>query len=234
MILAIALASTHLGRLNFKQVFCLKRSTRLEWLGSFLVYLCASFGAATVSSVLMALFPNMAKTSEYIGGFILSEGFALALVGVVVLPGVCEEAWHRGYLLSSLAPLRSVAGRVLIMGLVFGLFHFDSTRFLQTMILGCALSFMRIKTNNLLVPVAFHILNNLVAVCVVFVSASLTGLFPEPETAALLESMPEGPAFASVLTFVLCTGFLSVLFGALGRYVFGRAQENNGCDAARS
>ncbi|MDR2586776.1 MAG: CPBP family intramembrane metalloprotease [Coriobacteriales bacterium] len=224
MILTIALVSTRLSHLSFKQVFRVRRSTRSEWLGSLLVYLCASFAASTVSYLLMVLLPDMEKTGEYIGGFIVADGFALALIGVAVLPGICEEAWHRGYLLSSLDPLRSVAVRVIVMGLVFGLFHFDSARFLQTMILGCALSFMRVKTDNLLVPVVFHLLNNLVAVCVVFAAASLTGLLPGQEVTTLLEGVPEQPSLVSILPFALSTAFLSVLFGALGRYVFRRAQ----------
>jgi hypothetical protein len=164
----------------------------------------------------------MVQTSVYIGGFIVSGGFILALIGVAVLPGICEEAWHRGYLLSSLGSLRSVGLRVLIMGVVFGLFHFDNTRFLQTMILGFALSFMRIKTDNLLVPVVFHVFNNLVSVCAVFALASLTMPVSAQEATALLEGSSGQFALIRILFFLLFTASLSLLFGFLGRRVFAR------------
>jgi membrane protease YdiL (CAAX protease family) len=226
MILAVALISVRASRLSFAQVFRVRSSTRFEWLGCFLVYLCASFAATTVSCILMVVLPGMEQTSAYIGGFIVSGGFVLALVGVAVLPGICEEAWHRGYLLSSLASLRGVAVRVVIMGLVFGLFHFDHTRFFQTMILGCALTFMRIKTDNLLVPVAFHILNNLVSVCAVFAAASLAEPFAGQGTQAALESSLQGPALMALLPFALMTALLSALFGVLARRVFRRVDRS--------
>jgi membrane protease YdiL (CAAX protease family) len=168
MILLIALLSTRAARLDFREVFRIRRSSAMEWLGCFLIYLAAFFAAAVVSYLLSALVPSVQKTSEYIGEFILSGGFIAALIGISLLPGICEEAWHRGYLLSSLISIRSVAARVIIMGLIFGLFHFDPTRFLQTAILGSALSFMRIKTDNLLIPIVFHCLNNLISVLTIF------------------------------------------------------------------
>jgi membrane protease YdiL (CAAX protease family) len=219
MILAVALVSTRISRLDFWQVFRVKRSSGLEWLGSFLVYLGAFFGAAAVSYLLSWLVPDTVATSVEINNFILSGGFILALIGVTILPGVCEEAWHRGYLLSSLGSIRSVTIRVIIMGLVFGLFHYDPTRFLQTMILGFALSFMRIKTDNLLPSIAFHCLNNLISVTLVFFLSAVSQSMPKQALQAIEASQTPMP-LETLLSLVIGTLFLCALFLALARQVF--------------
>jgi membrane protease YdiL (CAAX protease family) len=220
MILAVALLSTRISRMDFRQVFRVGRSSGLEWLGSLFVYLGAFFGAAAVSYLLSWLVPRAVETSAEINGFILSGGFIFALIGVTILPGICEEAWHRGYLLSSLGSIKSVALRVIIMGLAFGLFHFDPTRFLQTMILGFALSFMRIKTDNLLPSIVFHCLNNLISVVLVFVLSSLSQNLPEQALQAA--EVSSGSLSLGMLT-PLVIGALAfcVLFLALARLVFG-------------
>jgi membrane protease YdiL (CAAX protease family) len=219
MILAVALLSTLASRLDFRQVFRIKRSSGLEWLGSFLVYLSAFFAAGAASYLLSWLMPSVAETGAVLNEFILSGGFILALIGVTVLPGICEEAWHRGFLLSSLGSIKSVAARVIIMGLVFGLFHFDPTRFLQTMILGFALTFIRIKTDNLLPSITFHCFNNLISVALVFVLSLLTQSIPEQALEAA--GATQGPMPLGTL-FALVTGALSlsVLCFTLSRHVF--------------
>jgi membrane protease YdiL (CAAX protease family) len=220
MILAVALLSIRISRMDFRQVLRVRRSSGLEWLGSLLVYLSAFFGAATVSYLLSWLVPRTAETSAEINGFILSGGFIFALVGVTILPGICEEAWHRGYLLSSLRSIKSVVFRVIIMGLAFGLFHFDPTRFLQTMILGFALSFMRIKTDNMLPSIAFHCLNNLISVVLVFVLSSLSQSLPEQ--AIQVAEASQGSSFPGMLIFLAIIAlFFCVLFFVLARKVFG-------------
>jgi membrane protease YdiL (CAAX protease family) len=222
MILAVAIVSVLASRMDFKQVFRVKRSSKREWLGSLLIYLGAFFGTSSVSYLLNALVPGVGETGEYISGFIMSGGFVFALIAVSILPGICEEAWHRGYLLSSLGSIRSVAARVAIMGLVFGVFHFDPTRFLQTMILGFALSFMRIKTDNLLVPMAFHSLNNLTSVGVLFGFSFLTERLPGQGAQMATENSAGLMEPGILIPLVLLTLSLSVLFLTLGRLVFKR------------
>jgi membrane protease YdiL (CAAX protease family) len=219
MILAVALFSALASRMDLRQVFRIKRSSGLEWLGSFLIYLSAFFAAAAASYLLTRLMPSVVETGAEINGFILSGGFILALIGVTVLPGICEEAWHRGFLLSSLGSIKSVAARVLIMGIVFGLFHFDPTRFLQTMLLGFALSFMRIKTDNLLPSIVFHCFNNLISVTLVFALSFLGQSIPSQALQAA--ELSQEPMPLEIL-IPLVTGVLSlsVLCFALARHVF--------------
>jgi len=218
IILGIALASVAASRMNFRQVFRVKVSTFIEWLSSFCIYLSAFFGSMAVSLALSNFFPSVTETGDALGSFMLSGSFLLALVAVSILPGICEEAWHRGYLLSSLGSIKSVAARVAIMGFVFGLFHLDPTRFFQTMILGMALSFMRIKTDNLLVPVVFHSANNLFSLSLTYLLASLSQ--------DLVESTGEVTEIPPVILILYLCFFvaLSIMFLSLGLYCFKKVK----------
>ena len=218
MILAIALISVAASRLSFKQVFRIKASSFREWVSSLCIYLSAFFGSMTVSFVLTTFFPSVTETGNALNSFILSGGFVFGLIAVSILPGICEEAWHRGYLLTSLGSIKSVATRVAIMGLVFGIFHLDPARFLQTMILGMSLSFMRIKTDNFLIPVVFHSLNNLFSLTLVFLFASL------PQE--IVDSTDQNAAMAPevLILWLIFTTALSIMFLSLGLYNFKKVR----------
>ena len=224
MILAIALLSVFASRMSFKQVFRIRHSSARFWLSSFLIYLSAFFGAAAVSYILSWLFPSVQETSSQINSLILSGSFVLAFISVSILPGICEEAWHRGYLLTCFGSIKSIAARVAIMGFLFGIFHMDPTRFLQTLILGLALSFMRIKTDNFLIPVAFHCLNNLFSISMVFFLELLTKSMGGVVDLAASENVQEALSVSALVPLVCFTTALSALFLTLGLYNFKRAE----------
>jgi membrane protease YdiL (CAAX protease family) len=79
---------------------------------------------------------------------------------IAVMPAICEEALHRGFILSSLASVKNKWIIVLSMGVIFGLFHLDLYRFLPTAVLGMALSYIMIETKNMVLPFFFHFINN--------------------------------------------------------------------------
>jgi len=218
MILVIALISVAASRLSFKQVFRIKASSFREWVSSLCIYLSAFFGSMTISFVLTTFFPSVTETGNALNSFILSGGFIFGLIAVSILPGICEEAWHRGYLLTSLGSIRSVAIRVAIMGLVFGIFHLDPARFLQTMILGMSLSFMRIKTDNFLIPVVFHGLNNLFSLSLVFLFASL----PQEIVDSTNQDATMAPEV--LMLYLIFTTALSIMFLSLGLYNFKKVR----------
>lgn len=228
-ILGFALLSTWASGLRFKQVFRVRRGRAREWVASLFVYLGAFFGALCVSYVLTLVSPALVERGAQLNGFIMSGGMAVAFVAVSLLPGICEEAWHRGYLLSSLGAIKGVVARVVIMGLVFGVFHLDSARFFQTMVLGMALSYMRIKTDNFVVPVVFHTLNNLISVLAAFAFAGLgsqlgggdAGQAAQAAQAAL-EGSSAALTLAVYLPLICFTLAMSLGFLALGRYYFKR------------
>lgn len=141
--------------------------TVLMWLGTFLL--------ATLSTLVIGYFfpDSMAQTAEMMGDLMTSVPGILAFLIIAVMPAICEEILHRGFILTSMRSIKKDWLVVLIMGLIFGIFHMDPVRFLATGILGAALTYVMVKTKNILLPVLLHFINNAVSVLASFSSQSL-------------------------------------------------------------
>lgn len=129
--------------------------------------------AATIGLFCFALLPNALLMTLFIklglratvsvpavGGF---GGAVLSLVIICILPAVGEELVFRGVLASALKDYGGAAV-VLISGLLFSLSHFNTAQTVYQFFFGALLAYVYLKTNNLLIVVIMHFLNNAIAV----------------------------------------------------------------------
>lgn len=88
------------------------------------------------------------------------------VLGLAIVPAVCEELFFRGLLLQSLRRRRADWVAVVISGLAFGLFHFlvESSvaplRFLVTSAMGMVLGWVCLRSGSVLPAVLLHAVNN--------------------------------------------------------------------------
>ncbi len=179
------------------EVFPVKRprvrhifGTVLIWIGCFLFSMVATL-------ILSSFFPSqMSETSDYIRVMFTSVPGVIAFLIVAVMPAICEEALCRGFILTSMRPLRREWLIILVMGLLFGVMHLDPMRFLATSILGAGLAFVLLKTKNILMPMLFHFLNNALSLGMSF----LVSGHPELTDAdAVSSALSSGTAAATYL-----------------------------------
>jgi len=88
-------------------------------------------------------------------------GFAGAFVKVVLIAPVTEELIFRGIIMHGLMRNYSKTSAIFFSGLLFALFHMNPWQFPATFILGILLGYLMIRTNNLLLCITGHALNNL-------------------------------------------------------------------------
>ena len=98
--------------------------------------------------------------------FMLAEPILLGFISVVVVAPIIEEFLFRGFLYSQLR--RSFLkdwGAVAVSSLVWTAIHFqyEVGILFFLFLFGLFLGYFRIKYNSLLIPVALHALNNLIA-----------------------------------------------------------------------
>lgn len=167
LVLAVGVACFH--RTPIREVFPIKIPKLRECAGV-IVLLPAGMMCSMISiGVTMLVFPKMLDEMTGISSFLYSgENFGVLVLIAAVLPAICEEAIHRGAILSHLRPLKRDWLIILIMGLFFGLFHLSIARFLSTALLGMLLTWLVVKKNNLTLAMLLHFLNNLVSVTVGF------------------------------------------------------------------
>lgn len=83
-----------------------------------------------------------------------------------VVPGLCEEFFFRGYLLSALRTQTSNVWAVVLSAVIFGMFHVLATdalsfiRFVPTTLLGLVLGWMCVRTGSLWPGVVLHVCHN--------------------------------------------------------------------------
>lgn len=98
-----------------------------------------------------------------VGNSLVGIDNTLKFFAVAVFAPICEEAVHRGLVTHLLKPVRSCFVVILIVGLQFGVLHLEPVKFLSTAIAGGALAYVLLKTNNIVLCVLLHLLNNLPA-----------------------------------------------------------------------
>lgn len=171
--LAMAVIYCLITRVKIKEVFPVKKVKVRDIFGCILLIL----GAFPVSMIAVAItgtiFPQSVSEVGDLNSFLYeSMSFPVAALVVALLPAICEEAIHRGAILSNFRSLKHDWVIVLIMGLLFGINHMSVLRFLTTMFLGLILSYVVVKKNNILLSMIMHFTNNMISVTVTYLGKS--------------------------------------------------------------
>lgn len=140
-------------RLKVNQVF----GTLFIWGGSLLA-------TALVNMILFYFFPAGLEVNENLSGFLSQWPLPAALLVVSIMPAVCEEVLHRGFIQRCLSTrIHNKWVMSIIMALFFGAFHMDPYRFVGTAILGGVMAYILIETDNFWYNMLFHFVNNFFA-----------------------------------------------------------------------
>ncbi len=83
---------------------------------------------------------------------------------IAVLPGVCEEIAFRGSLLYGLRRKFSPVALTVVVGIVFGFFHFSIFRIMTAGVLGIAITAVALMTGSLFPGIVIHLGNNALAI----------------------------------------------------------------------
>ena len=138
-----------------------------------LLYIGSTLCITVISTITTYLFPQSVNSSIEIVNFYSSVPFVLSLIFMAVMPAICEEVLHRGFILFTLKNNNKLI-TMLLMAIIFGIFHLDPYRFLPTALLGFVLTYIMIKTENILLPIIFHFINNAISVAISYNSESIS------------------------------------------------------------
>ena len=162
-LLVIALIGCLFLKSGWKETFPLKMVQFKAFIGSVFIFISVFCFSIGLSETLLYVFPDMSEKNKILTDF-FSEGGLVLFLTSSLLPGICEETLFRGTIQTTLRRTKNTVVVVIIMGILFGLFHLDIYRFLPTMVLGMGFTYIMDKTRNLLYPIFFHALNNLVGI----------------------------------------------------------------------
>lgn len=101
--------------------------------------------------------------------------FLWLVVVVCLTPALCEELFFRGYVQRTFERTMDWKS-VILVGVVFGLFHFNPLGLLTLAVLGMLLGYFFYRSRNVLPSMAAHFTNNLIAVAILYRTSDGTPL----------------------------------------------------------
>lgn len=206
-ILLPALLVVRLGGFDATRTLSLRLPGRRQLVGAIL-FLLGGLQIALVLAWLQSLvLPVPSEYLQAMSDVLRADSFGrflwLVLLAALV-PAVAEETLFRGVLLSSLRQRLPTWLSVVVVGLVFGLFHLTpetAFRFVPTAWLGILLSWVVVASGSLPLSMLLHFLNN--AIVITLTAIPLTGEAGGPETEAPPIAMGTIGAVLLVWGFVL-------------------------------
>lgn len=161
LLLVMALVFAKVMGFPLRTLFPVKKPSILPVIGTILIWFSSYLLDMVLILIQYRLFPmKMEQLNSGLSGIMTSVPFILSVFLIAVMPAVCEEAVHRGVIIHTLYTIRKKWLVVVIMGIYFGLFHTDPLRFLPTAVMGAALSYIMLETENMVYPSLFHFVNN--------------------------------------------------------------------------
>lgn len=216
ILLAMAIAAALICKQNLKEVFPIKLPKLREVLGVLIFWVGGILAALMATYIFTLFFPEeMAAVSGGLNSIMSSKGMLLGILIASVMPAICEEAVHRGFILHTFKGVKKPWVIVLSMGILFGVFHLDFYRFIPTAILGACITWVMLKTENMLMPALYHGTNNLVPVLLSIALqdavASVAADTVEGQGAMIAEQLLQGgvPLYVSSIGTYLLLGLVA-------------------------
>jgi membrane protease YdiL (CAAX protease family) len=214
--LCLSLLGVIISRQKLKEVFAVRMPKVNEIIGTVLLAYASLRLVSLVNMWTGLFFPAYTYNAAIDRLLFLSNGIPYAILVAVLAPAICEEALHRGFILSSTKVIKSTLLRVILAGILFGINHWNLYQLLPMTLMGVCFAYIMIKTNNIIIPIALHIINN----SMVLFQASWLMKFPEniSNATAITELKGEEltavikPAVIETVVFMAVAG-LCIFFG---------------------
>ena len=172
--LALAVVYCLIRKVKIREVFPVKKIKLREFFGCILLVI----GFYPIELLLVMLtgmiIPGSMNEATELSSFIYDGlNYPMALLIIALMPAICEEAIHRGAILSNFRSIKHDWVIVLIMGLLFGSNHLSVLRFLMTMVMGMFFSYVVVKRNNILLSMLVHFTNNAISVSLGYLTGNV-------------------------------------------------------------
>ena len=214
MFLAVAVGYCLVFRIPLKEMFPVKKFSARDFFGSLLLILGGlSFGILSIF-IVGIIYPKALESNDI---KVLSElskgssGYLLTILIISLSPAICEEAIHRGAILSNFRSIKKDWIIVLIMGILFGINHLSVARFFNTALLGACLSYIVVKKNNIILSSIMHFTVNFGSMTISFIANGLSRKSGAVQDSAQMTSNTMQSALSLYLILFLAAPFMIVI-----------------------
>lgn len=171
-ILAVAFVIMFGG--NLKRVFPFKRVKIRQIIGVLILWIGTYCIAIMGTMVIAVMFPEkIAASSETMNYVLEGVGFLSSIFIIAVVPAICEEVLMRGAILSCFRGFKHKWSIIIIVGIIFSIYHLDPVKLFSTAVIGITLGYIILETDNIILPMVYHFWNNAFSIIVSYLAANL-------------------------------------------------------------
>jgi ABC-type Na+ efflux pump permease subunit len=150
-------------KVDLRRTFSLHVPRPLPTIGAMLLAVSIVPMSSLLQQVQFTWFPPASMPDEF--AWLREEWFiGGSLAGILlvfaVLPALCEELLFRGFLMAGLRQRLSTLPLVLIVGLIFGLYHVSSVKIPIVSLLGALLTLICLRSGSIFPAMVVHFANN--------------------------------------------------------------------------
>lgn len=168
MLLVPVLLILWYGKIQFRSALSLNRLPWWGFLGSLAIGFFSIVLVIQLSFWFSKVLPMPKEMQEALSGLMKSDGsvpqLLLLLFVAAVSPAICEEVLFRGAILSGVRERMGAWPAVILVGLLFGLFHLDPFRIPPIAVLGMVLTYLTVRTGSIYAAMLVHLMNNAFAI----------------------------------------------------------------------
>lgn len=214
------------GRL--KVIFPLKKPQWMKIAGTFVLWLGTYLFTLLVTLIVTFFYPDQVLgASEGLSYLIDNMSVIFGMLVVALTPAICEEIAFRGALLSCFRGTKNKWTGIIIVSLFFGACHGSIWRMIPTAMLGVAMGYILLETENMIYNMLFHFINNAVPVLLLGAITAFAELLGGDEVWEMAESMETAGdmriPLASVGIYMMLAGGAPLLI-YIGKYLLHRGQ----------
>ncbi len=174
ILLPVVLFAAYL-KLDFRRTFNLRRFRVVHLVGALLLFCGGYLLVLEVAIIQKDLLPVPKEFADAMSKTVRA-GFWPAVLALAVSPAICEEMMMRGFVLAGFDRL-SLPGKILINGILFGMYHVLLSRLLPAALLGIMIAFIVVCSGSIFPGMLFHLTNNLVGLIITQYKAECEALF---------------------------------------------------------
>lgn len=163
---------------KMKVIFPFKKPQWAKTFGTIVLWMGTYLFTLLVTLAVTFFFPEQVMgAGEGVNYLVNNISVVLGILIVALVPAICEEIAFRGALLSCFRGAKNKWIGVIIVSLFFGACHGSIWRMIPTAMLGVAMGYILLETENMFYNILFHFINNAVPVLMIGAMTALVNLF---------------------------------------------------------
>ena len=179
LILSIPVLAAWYTKKDFTQTFFLKVPGLTGVLGAILLEIGTFTLVNLLSAVLTRIWPqDVEGINESFLLMLDGVDFVPALLVIALAPAICEEALFRGYFLSAARKKFKPWVAILIVAILFGIYHMSLVKFFTTGLLGIAFCYVVYKSGSIALSSIMHFINNAFPVVLMYYEKEIQRVLP--------------------------------------------------------